>query len=68
MTYKELIENLQTPPENNPVYWRTLITNAEVILLQIAKTNQGVVARDLKMSSSKLSNILPILKEYSNEA
>ena len=67
MTYKELIVQLhQTEPQPNPEYYKTLIDNAEVIVLQTALSKSHTVAKDLGISTPKFSIILSILKEYAN--
>jgi len=64
-TFKELHKVLHS--ENpNPQYYQILITNSRLILTEIAIRNQGQVAKDLDMTTSKLSNIVGILREYAN--
>ncbi len=66
LTYQELIQELQST-KPNPRYYHTLIENSQTILLQIAIQSQRIVAEDLKMTTSKLSNIVCILKEYADD-
>jgi len=53
---------------NPQEYHRLLIVHAKDILEDTNKRNQGLVAKDLNITQSKLSNILPLLKElyYAN--
>ena len=61
--FKQLVSTLHTK-EPNPLYWRTLVLNSSIVLLEIEMRNQGVVAKDLKMTASKLSNIVSLLREH----
>ena len=61
-TYAELIERLHSS-KPNPYYYEILATNFELLLRQFYITNQGRVARDLGMSTSKLSNYTVMFKE-----
>jgi len=63
--YKELLKELHSK-DPNPMYYTLLISNARLVLTEIAIRNQGQVALDLNMTTSKLSNIVGILKEYAN--
>ncbi len=59
-----LIKLHKTEPQPNPNYYHILLDNADIILLEVAKRNQGVVAKDLDMSYSKLSILMSVLREY----
>ena len=63
LTYKELITLIHSK-EPNPNYYQQLTQHSHSIVMQVAITNQGVVARDLKMSASKLSYLMPLFKEF----
>jgi len=63
--FNDLLAKLHdTKPQPNPLYYHLLIENADIILLEVAKRNQGVVAKDLKMSLTKFSAIMSVLREY----
>jgi hypothetical protein len=61
-TYAELLERLHSS-KPNPYYYEILATNFELLLRQFYITNQGRVAKDLRMSTSKLSNYTVMFKE-----
>lgn len=64
MTYEEFkdyIKHTQIPKEDYYIY---LLEFYDEILLDIFNRNQGVVARDLKINPTKLSNIMPIIKAF----
>jgi len=64
MEFQDLIQVLHnSSPQPNPNYYRTLIDNAQTIVLEVAKRNQHLVAKDLGMDRMKLSHLLPLLKE-----
>ena len=62
MTYQELITKLQeTRP--NPEYYKILLDNLDLVILEIAKTHQPKVAKDLHIKSpAELSHTMKILK------
>ena len=63
--FNELLSKLhETEPQPNPLYYHLLIENADIILLEVSKRNQGVVAKDLKMSLPKFSALMSVLREY----
>lgn len=61
-TYKEFLEAIQTTHIAEETYYKALVQFKDNILLDIAKTNQGVVARRLRIHKTKLGPILNILK------
>jgi len=63
--FNELLAQLHdTTPQPNPLYYHILLENADIVVLEVAKRNQGVVAKDLKMSLTKFSSIMSVLREY----
>ncbi len=65
--FQELLINLHdTHPQPNPNYYRTLTDNAETIILEVALRGQHIVSKELGTSQSKLSNLIPLLKEFAN--
>jgi len=62
MTYSEFLTKLNTSVHIKD-YYSQLIVHTKDILQDIESRNQGLVARDLHITQSKLSNILPLLKE-----
>ena len=65
--FQELLITLHdTHPQPNPNYYRTLVNNAEVIILEVALRGQQPVAKEIGTSQSKLSNLIPLLKEFAN--
>ena len=63
MKFKQFITELHKV-NPNPAYYHQIVQHAKLILVEIALRNQGVVARDLGMSTTKLSTIKPLLIEY----
>lgn len=69
LTYDQLIKELHnTDPQPNPLYYSTILANHEVVLLEIARRNQGVVAKELDMSLPKFNAIVAILRELSSQS
>ena len=65
MNFKELLTMLHsTEPQPNPNYYKILVDNSKLIVLEVAMNNQTDVARQLGMSQSKLSAYLPLFKAY----
>ncbi len=65
--YQDLLTELhETHPQPNPNYYKTLTDNAETIILEVALRGQQDVARELGTSQSKLSNLIPLFKEFAN--
>jgi hypothetical protein len=63
-SFTDLLHELhQSAPQPNPDYYRIIMENAATILLEVSMRNQGVVARDLNMSITRFSQIVPMLKE-----
>jgi len=63
MNFHELLAELHTTkPQPNPKYWEIVIQHADVILYELVLSEKQDVAQKLKMSASKFSSILPILK------
>jgi hypothetical protein len=66
MSFKELLHELHNSyPQPNPMYYHTLLDNAAIILMETARRNQSVVARDLGMTYQSFNRLFPVLKEYS---
>lgn len=63
MNYQQLLQELKDNPQS---FYHILIANADVVLLEIAINKQIKVADDLQMTTSKLSIVTQILKEFSN--
>ena len=61
--YQNLLEQIKEP---TPDYYLLLLTNSKHIVKEVKFRNQGVVAKELNISQSKLSNILPLLDAYVN--
>ena len=60
--YPEFIKSLAHTNYTDEEYYSLLVTFKDDILLDTAKSNQGVVAKKLGMHSSKLSLMLHILR------
>lgn len=60
--YQQFIESLAHITYSDEEYYSNLVTFKDDILLDTAKSNQGVVAKKLGMHSSKLSLMLHILR------
>ena len=62
MSYQEFTSSLDSKRYADEDYYALLVYYKDDILLDIAKTNQGVVARKLRVNPTKLSFMLNILK------
>ncbi len=60
MSYEELIKAISEGHIEN--YWDKIIDNSEPILDNVAERRQMVVSKELKMTQTQLSGILPILR------
>ena len=60
MKYDELITNIQTPML--PVaYYKTLLDNAEAIVIQVSVTSKSQVAKDLGMSAQVFATAIKFI-------
>lgn len=62
MNYQDFLKSLDSTRYTDEDYYTALVFYKEDILLDIAKTNQGVVAKRLRVNPTKLSFMLNILK------
>jgi len=61
-TFTELSEQLH---KSNPKYWQILVNNSKLIMVEVANTNQGVVAKCLNIHLPKFNALIPLLREFS---
>jgi len=69
MNFEELLEELHnSEPQPHPTYWKVIADNAHTIILELVMQDSKHVAESLKMSPSKFSSVLPLLKALARNA
>jgi len=61
-TYQEFIDSLRTQEYPQHIYHLFIVYFKDDIMLDVGRTNQGVVARKLRMHLTKFNPITSILK------
>ena len=63
--FQKFVKELHsTEPQPNQHYYKLLVDNAKLIVMETALRQQHFVAEDLRMNRMKLNHLLPLLKEF----
>jgi len=62
MTYLELVTAIKD--DHQQFYWKLIFDHSSEIIMQTAITNQAHVAKELQMSSARISHLMPALREF----
>jgi len=61
MTYKALTEHFK---QVDPNYYKTLLSNAQVILDETVRTKKHIIAKELRLAPTQFSIVLNLLEAH----